>query len=223
MKIFFATPTYRGITHTGFLDSLESTVELCKERGHGAVFGLVNGCCYVQEARNKLVKQFLDTDADILFFLDDDISWPAEKALELIEMDDDIVGGIYPLKMDIPAFPAVIHTDTNHHPIVRADGCISAAGVPTGFLKIKREVILKLIEYYPSQEYTDYKDGEPTETLYDLFPQGVRNGRWVGEDYAFCRLWTDIGGQIHIVPDIDFEHAGFTGNYHQFLLNQPRG
>jgi len=223
MKVLFGTPTYKGITDTGYLDSLAATVTLCEERGIQTQFVLVTGCCYVQEARNKIVKQFMDSDADVLFFLDDDISWPAEKALELIEMDDAVVAGVYPLKKADPAFPVVIHTDADDRPLVRHDGLISATGVPGGFLRITRSVIEKLIESYPNQKYADYEEGERTNELYDLFPQGVYNGRWVGEDYAFCRLWTDIMGTIWVVPDIDFIHAGFYGNYHEFLLNQPGG
>ena len=222
MKIMFATPTYKGITDPDFLDSLEATVTLCQAKGYETEFALITGCCYVQEARNKLVKQFIDSGADVLFFLDDDISWPAEAAIRLIEMPDDMVAGVYPLKQAVPEFPGVIHTDVSHYPVVRADGCISAAGVPTGFLRIRRNVIERMINAYPDQKYTDYKDGASTETLHDLFPQGVRNGRWVGEDYAFCQLWKAIYGEIWIIPDIDFTHAGFRGNYHQFLLSQPR-
>jgi len=222
MKILFATPTYKGITYPGFLDSLEATVNLCKEKGYDTQFVLVHGCCYVQEARNKIVKQFMDSDADVLFFLDDDISWPPEKVIELAEMPDDMVGGVYPLKQDEPAFPVVIYTDAKGYPVVRDDGCIPATGVPTGFLRIKRSVIERLIEAYPQQKYSNYKDGEWFEDAYDLFPQGVYDGRWVGEDYAFCRLWTRIMGQIWVVPDIDFTHAGYEGNYHRFLMAQPK-
>lgn len=90
-------------------------------------------------------------------------------------------------------------------------------------MRIKREVIEKLIEAYPGQHYKVYEDGKETAEGVDLFPQGVHGGRWVGEDYAFCRLWRDIGGTMWVKPDIDFTHAGFDGNYHHFLTNQPGG
>lgn len=223
MKVLFATPTYKGLSYGAFLDSLESTVKLCEQRGIETQFTLVTGCCYVQEARNKMIKQFLDSDADQLFFLDDDISWPAEKAIEFIESSDAIIAGIYPLKCDPLQFPVVIHTDANHLPIVRMDGCIAGHSLPTGFMRIKREVIEKLIAAYPAQKYEVYEEGEKTGEFHDLFPQGVHNGRWVGEDYAFCRLWRDIGGEMWVKPDIDFTHAGFAGNYHNYLLQQPGG
>ena len=223
MHIFFATPSYNGITHSPFLDSFQATIEACKEKGWDTTFSIRKGNCYVQVARNSLIKEFLDSGADVLFFLDDDISWPPGKAIELIEMRDEIVAGVYPMKAPQPDFPVVIHTDARGYPYVRSDGCISATSVPTGFLCIKRSVIKKLADAYPQQRYVEYdRGGEEIGEFYDLFPQGVYDGRWVGEDYAFCRLWTRIMGQIWVVPDIDFTHAGYEGNYHRFLMAQPK-
>src|SRR3989304_4838567 len=80
MHILFATPSYRGITYAPFLDSLEQTIALCTERGHTTEFYMVTGCCYVQTARNQIVKHFLDSGAAVLFFLDAHIPWPAAPA-----------------------------------------------------------------------------------------------------------------------------------------------
>ena len=224
MHIFFATPTYKGVTDDNFLNSLEATVEACKARGWETSFNLVHGCCYVQEARNNIVHEFLKSGADVLFFLDDDLGWDVAAALKLIEMEDDVVGGTYPLKCEPLNFPVVIFTDPNDRPIVRGDGCIAANGLPTGFLRVKRLVIEMMIAAYPEYEYEEYDaQGELKAVKHDLFPQGVHRRRWVGEDYAFCRLWTELRGQLWLVPDIDFVHNGYVGNYHEYLLRQPGG
>lgn len=222
MKIFFATPSYKGLNYIPFCDSLEATVKKCSELGYETEFSMITGCCYVQSARNELVYKFMQSNSDVLFFLDDDISWHADKAIELIQMKDDVVAGIYPMKSPKEQYPVVIYTDASGYPVVRQDGCIAAKNVPTGFLKINRSVIEKLEFAYPSKRYVEIQDGEEKYHCYDLFPQGVYNGRWVGEDYAFCNLWCDISGQIWVVPNIDFCHAEFNGNYHEFLKKQPR-
>ena len=219
MHIMFATPSYRGLTDPGFIDSLEETVNLCQMRGHTTQFLLVQGCCYVQEARNKIVKLFLDSAADVLFFLDDDITWSAGAAMHVINTPGDIVAGIYPLKQAEPRFPVVIHTTATHQPEQRADGCIAAAALPTGFMCIRRSVLERMVEAYPEQRYVDDKG----DTYYDLFPQGVDNGQWVGEDYAFCRLWKRLGGEMWVQANIDFEHAGYHGNFYRYLTAQPGG
>jgi hypothetical protein len=61
----------------------------------------------------------------------------------------------------------------------------------------------------------------------DLFNHGAHEGVWWGEDYAFCRRWNAIGGEIWVVPDLDLTHhsktEAFPGNYHEWLLRQPGG
>lgn len=213
MRVLFATPSYRGITYAPFLDSLEATTALLAEHGHQTEFYLLTGCCYVQTARNQIVKHFLDSDADVLFFLDDDISWPAGAALKLIETPGEVVAGIYPLKSEPLGFPVVIHTTPEDAPVQRADGCVAAAAVPTGFLCIHRSALERMIAAYPGQRYVCDESGE----MYDLFPQGVHQGRWVGEDFAFCRLWREIGGEMWVQCNISFTHAGRHGNFMRYL------
>jgi hypothetical protein len=213
MRILFATPSYRGITYAPFLDSLEATTTLLAEHGHQTDFYLVTGCCYVQTARNQIVKHFLDSDADVLFFLDDDISWPAGAALKLIETPGEVVAGVYPLKSEPLSFPVVIHTTPADCPVQRADGCVAAAAVPTGFLCIHRSALERMVAAYPGQRYVCDDLGE----MYDLFPQGVHGGRWIGEDFAFCRLWREIGGEMWVQCNITFTHAGRSGNFMAYL------
>lgn len=225
-KVFFAVPAYKGIRCVPFYESLEATISHCQENGWQTALSVLQGSCYVQTARNELVKAFLDTDCDSLFFLDDDISWDCKDFLKLLEMPDDIVAGIYPYKTEEEGYPVVIHTDLDGIPEVREDGCIQATFIPFGFVRIKRRVIEKLWDAYQSLKY--YKPaGYNLIEFRDLFPQGVQGERWVGEDYAFCNLWHGLEGEIIVVPDITLSHHTdqevFTGNYHEFLLKQPGG
>ena len=217
---------YRGVAHPACVQSLEATLALAVERGHESVIGTCAGCCYIQFARNRLVRDFLQTDADVLFVIDDDVSWNATDALRLIESQEPVIAGVYRLKNDVESYPVVICTDGAHRPVVR-DGIIAAKAVPAGMLRIHRRVIERLVSAYPEKSYYDLVDGVREEGYCDLFPQGVYGDRWVGEDYAFCRLWTDIGGHIGVLPDMTLgHHAGernWFGNYHEFLMRQPGG
>lgn len=231
MKIFFAIPSYRGTGCVQFKDSLTSTYELLTEKGHECMAPhFLVGCCYIQAARNDLVYEFLKrTDADVLFFLDDDISWDPQDVLRLVEMGDDIVAGIYPKKTMKEEYPVVIKTDKSGYPAnIREDGSLEAALLPTGFLRIKRKPLERMYEAYASLlGFSKNEKGQELTGYVDLFPQGVQEGRWWGEDFAFCRLWQGLEGKLWVVPDInlthwhgDFPHAG---NYHDFLLRQPGG
>lgn len=226
-SVFIAIPSYGGIRCAPFFKSLEATLQTCEDTGWQVTLSVLQKCCYIQVARNKLVNEFMKSDCDLLFFLDDDISWDSKDFLKLLTMEDEVVAGIYPRRGVEDNYPVVIQTNEAHFPIVREDGCISGFRVPAGFLRIRRSAIEKLIRIYPSRRYEEYKEGVFEEYMYDFFPQGLQDGRWIGEDFAFCRLWTDIGGGIWIVPDIDFKHYQgekfVAGNYHQFLLHQPGG
>jgi len=197
-SVFFAVPAYRGVRCVPFFESLEATVLACEAKGWKTALSVLQGSCYVQTARNELIQAFWESEYDNLFFLDDDLVWDCEDALKLLEMDDDIVCGIYPNKTEEERYPVVINThgiEYNFSPVVRQDGCISAILVPTGFMRVKRQVIGKMRDAYPEQLYQDLKNDLTHKEMYDLFPQGVHKKRWWGEDFAFCRLWQDIGGQ----------------------------
>lgn len=217
--MFFAVPSYRGIECVHFYKSLEETINLCKNSGWETDLIVLQNCCYIQLVRNELVKQFLDTDCDSLFFLDDDIAWDCKDALKLLEMSDPIVAGVYRKKTEEENYPVVIHTDKDGIPLGREDGCIWAAGIPLGFARIKRHVFEMMIKANPNLKY---RKDNTEEIYYDLFPQGISEGRWWGEDLVFCRLWNDLGGYIWVVPDITLKHISkkevFTGNYHKYLL-----
>lgn len=227
MKIFFALSMYRNIAHPECVKSLERTLRLLEERGHASVIGICAGSCYIQVARNRLVRDFMQSGADVLFFIDDDVSWEAKDAVTMAESSDMIVAGIYPLKKPFEDYPVVIQVDGNQRAVVRKDGAIAAFGVPAGMLSIKREVIEKLIAAHPERRYYDVIDGEKIDGFYDLFPQGVYGERWVGEDFAFCQLWRDLGGEMWVFPNMTMGHhmgdKSWFGNYHEFLLRQPGG
>lgn len=226
---FFAVPFYREPKCVPFLTSLEKTVKLFKFKGYKTFTGVVGGDSFVQRARNKLVKQFMETECSRILFLDDDMSWNPEDALNLFETKGDIVATMYRLKIkpETVVYPDGINRDSKGYPLLRHDGCISAWGVQLGLAKIERNVFEQLIDAYPGQEYHGKQNGKIVDKHYDLFPQGVYNKQWLGEDYAFCRLWTQIGGQIWIKPDIDIVHYSKTeayhGNYHEYLMSLPGG
>lgn len=224
MKVFIAVPAYRGITCEKFFDSLEETVQLFIDSNIDHVVSVLPGCCYIQVARNKLVQQFLESDCDTMLFLDDDISWKPEDAVRLLNVDKPIVAGIYPIKSNIEEYPMILDADESGKTAI-IDGLLTASRVPTGFLLIKREVFEKIRAANPHLVYTEVMRGTndftPVE-YFDYFPQGVYNGVWTGEDYAFCKLWCDLGETIHILADIDFEHHSdnmtYKGNLSKFLV-----
>lgn len=220
-KVIFCIPTTRK-PHQKCLDSLAASIPLIIEAGWEE--GLTNciGNPYISRARETMLTKAMKANADVIVFIDHDVSWEPSDLLRLIDADGDVIAGTYRFKEDDERYMGGIIPDIQGRPQVRADGCIKASCVPAGFLKVTRNCINRFMLSYPQLMYLD----EGTCTV-DLFNHGAHKGIWWGEDYAFCRNWTDIGGEIWIMPNISVGHHtsdnDYPGNYHEFLLRQPGG
>jgi glycosyltransferase involved in cell wall biosynthesis len=171
-----------------------------------------------------MLRKALDAGADVIVFIDHDLSWKPQDMLKLIETEGEVIAGLYRFKKDNEEYMGVLD-DTrvgDGKQEVRGDGCIKATRIPAGFMKITADAVNKFMTHYPDLCY-----GQKFNLSVDLFNHGAHKGKWWGEDYAFSRNWTDMGGEIWIVPDLDLNHHStekeFRGNFHQFLLAQPGG
>ena len=231
MKIMFAVPAYRKIECIPFLDSLEATTKLFLATGIECALEILGGCCYVQLARNELVETFLKSNCDKIFFLDDDISWEAESALAVVRAGKPVVGGVYPVKNNEGVhapFPVVLRCSEDGVPLCDGEYLRSVRTVG-GFTCIDRSVFETIKAAHPRLQYRkgDAADPDKFEERFDFFPQGVAGDKWVGEDYAFCDLWTALGEEVAIVPDITFGHhrngRGWYGNLLRYIKQLPGG
>jgi glycosyltransferase involved in cell wall biosynthesis len=221
MKVVFCLPTVKR-PYQQCLDSLEASIPLIKAAGWED--GLVNevGNPYISAARAAMLRKALSAKADVIVFIDHDLSWRPQDLLTLIETPGDVIGGLYRFKKDEEQYMGVLQDGENFMPIVRGDGCIQATRVPAGFLKVTKEAVGRFMAVYPDLCY-----GPKYELSVDLFNHGAHKGAWWGEDYAFSRNWIDAGGEIWIPPDLELTHhtteQAYPGNYHHFLRRQPGG
>lgn len=221
-KVVIVTPTVKRPTEP-YLAALEASMPLIVEAGweEGAIFEV--GCPYVSHARATLTRKALDAGADVIVYLDDDLSWRPRDLLTLIETPGDVVAGTYRFApMDDEAYMGGHRCLPDGRPIVREDGTFVAERVPAGFLKVTRAAIRRLMRAYPELLY-----GAPDRYSIDLFRHGAEDGVWWGEDMAFCRRWLACGGEIKLVPDLDLTHwkngVPYPGNLHRFMRRQPGG
>lgn len=87
----------------------------------------------------------------------------------------------------------------------------SVRHIATGFMMIKRKVIEKMFQAYPSTKYVDDVDfllPEENTNAYALFDCGVEDGHYLSEDWLFCNRWTKMGGEIHVDVTINLNHTG---------------
>jgi hypothetical protein len=206
--VMFATPSLNHQVSLEYLRSTVETVGLLLACGVRFAFKQVGGDPFIDKARNGLVTEFLTDHPDYsdFFFLDDDIGWPAGKVLEFLWREEDIVAGVYPQKSEKTSYPADLKLEDGC--IVERNGLVKAAMAPTGFMRIKRHVLEKMAA--TCEQYWEPVLNVPEgRTRYAMFRAGFREGvGWQGEDYAFCRDWIDLGGEIWVDPTIPFTHRG---------------
>jgi len=219
--VVICTPTISR-PYPQYLDALEASVPALDAAGirHSTVATI--GSPYISCARAEMLRKALDVKADVVVFIDHDLSWRSEDLLSLIQTDGDVVAGTYRFKLPEESYMGTIKVQADLRPIVRDDGCILANLVPAGFLKVTKEAVHRFMEAYP-----DLCFGPKFNLSVDLFNHGAHEGQWWGEDYAFSRRWNAMGGEIWLVPDLDLTHHGadraYPGNFHTFMRRQPGG
>jgi predicted O-methyltransferase YrrM len=214
-KVFIAVAAYEGCG-AGFTWSLFYTGAALEREGVARELAIYSGNCHVDDSRNRLVRDFLNSDCSDLVFLDADVAWQADDFLKLLAYDRDVVAGVYPKKADGDAYPVKtlpgeIWSD--------ADGLIEVQGVPTGFLRIRRSVLEALAGR--AQKYNAKNDGAYSTPC--IFERQIHDGTRWGGDYVFCRKWREMGGRIYVDPAMRFEHSGehtWTGSLGTWLRSR---
>jgi hypothetical protein len=221
--VVVCTPTIKQ-PFPQYLDALEASVEDLDAAGirHATVASV--GSPYISCARAEMLRKAMDAKADIVVFIDHDLSWDPEDLRLLIETEGDVVCGTYRFKMDEESYMGTIHVDAHDRPQLRkSDGAIRAKLMPAGFLKVTKEAVHRFMEAYPELCF-----GPKFGLSVDLFNHGAHDGQWWGEDYAFCRRWGAIGGDVWCVPDLNLTHhhedgRAFPGNFMDFFMRRPGG
>ena len=220
-KVVFCTPSLSGPT-APYIKALEDSIPLIKAAGWQEGYVQMIASPYISAARATMLRSAIDAKADVVVFIDYDVSWKPEDLLTLIETEGDVVAGTYRCKIDEELYMGTWETNPDFTPKVRADGAISAKLVPAGFLKVTTEAVDRFMVAYPELCY-----GPMYHLAVDLFNHGVHERVWWGEDYSFARRWKDKCGDIWLIPNLNIDHnAGdkvYAGNVHKFLLKQPGG
>lgn len=244
-KFFIATPCYGGMLMEPYFRSTIKLMTFFNQHKIPLAFGTIANESLVTRARNVLVAYFLNSDYTHLMFIDSDIEFQVEDLLKLYVADKDVVVGAYPKKgvawqrikqnmkdnnqehsdKEIAAYGSdyainfqFVNRETKT--IAVENGLIKLHDAGTGFMLIKREAILKMIEAMPELKYNNdvqINNANLTDNFYALFDTMIdpKDKRYLSEDYTFCRRWQELGGDIWLDPSISLNHYGhfcFQGN-----------
>ena len=228
--IVVATPCYGGLVTQTYMTSV---LKLTQHAARGELdldVMLLGGDALISRARSLLVAYMLDNPrATHLLFIDADIAFEIEQVLRLLRFDRDFVAAFYPVKqIDWQQLPrralegepltsaglTYVGTLCDGEALRFEDGFATALYAGTGFQLIRREVFQRMMTAYPELRFR--KAHELTsrvasaDTLFALFDCLIEpeTGVYLSEDYAFCRRWRAIGGEIWLDTRSRLTHSG---------------
>ena len=232
--IFLATPCYGGMCTGFFTQSLITTAKVLTENNIDLSVSFLFNESLIQRGRNLLAHQFMQNEAAThLMFIDADIKFNPADIVHMLRADKDIICGIYPkkeinwyavekaVKEGVPVDQLKNKTGSMVVNLVGYEGEVTVpAGEPieiwnggTGFMLIKKEVMMQLKEVLPSY-VNDVRvlSGEVTDRITEYFACAIEPGieRLLSEDYYFCWKAREHGIKIHAAPWV---HLGHFGSY----------
>src|ERR1700752_2332655 len=233
IQLVIATPCFGGQVSSIYASSIFALQSAVRTKSNlGLKVHLGDGDALITRARANLVTLFLDDpEATHLLFVDADIGFAPEQVFRLIESGADVVAGVYPIKrvnwdkakrVSEPSRPSVASAaldyvleinDPDHVVVVNGFTRVRYAG--TGFLMIRRHVLERMCahpDYAPLRFYREHSHDAlaGSANRFALFECMIdpATGTYLSEDFAFCKRWTDIGGEIWADLDSRLDHVG---------------
>ena len=230
-SIFLATPCYGGLTTIAYMSSVLALQRACIERRTGLQVELGGGDALISRARGVMAGKFLEhTTHSHLLFIDADIGFKPESVFRLLDADRDVVGGVYPAKRvhwdkakrafesgasDVPAASYNYVVRYIPHPENRVEvdeqGFGPVAYIGTGFMLIRRQALQRVADAHPElrAKHGDMNGAAVPEApmVFETMIE-AETGEYLSEDYAFCRRWRDLGGEIFADFETRLMHVG---------------
>ncbi|MDR3424577.1 MAG: hypothetical protein P4M13_05800 [Alphaproteobacteria bacterium] len=229
--IVVGTPCFGGMVSQDYTMSLLNLSAAAPQEGFGVAVVMLGNDALITRGRSAIVAKFLDNPATThLLFVDADISFSVEQVTRMLKFDKDFVAGLYPAKvidwnqlaqrfghsketLDEAglSYVAALCEGTEAK---RENGFATGTYAGTGFQLIKRGVFERMIAAYPETKYKALhafpRPSQPSDHLYALFDCQIDpdTGVYLSEDFAFCRRWRAIGGEIWLDLNSRLEHSG---------------
>ena len=225
-KLYIATPAYGCFVCKEYLSSLLMLRVVCAKHGISTAVKLLGNESLITRGRNVIVAEFLKSDCTHLLFIDADINFSADSVIDMLNSNKDVIGGIYSKKSynwdkltapnRDPREPlSQVMLDFNINVVqetpVENNRFVRVLDLATGMMLIKKEVLVSMYEKFPElccvNDVPSSRDEIPEyvaifETMID------KNGRYLSEDYAFCRRYQSMGGEIWCDLNCILGHIG---------------
>ena len=244
-KLYVATPCHSEVS-LHYVQSLLDLSRLCHMNKINVDLCILKSSLITQ-CRNLCVSGFLESKCTHMLFIDSDIIIGAKTILKMLQAQKELISVPYPLKSFLwdKGFDEIAQGNVkkpkdleqifNSYPmkvadkndILLKDGIIEITHAPTGCMLINRSVFDKLIKKYPEREIKQNTVINSKlvlkkhmwnffDTLHD-----PKEKTYLGEDFAFCKLWKDIGGKCYAYILDEITHVGehqYTGKFVDELI-----
>jgi hypothetical protein len=230
--VVVATPCFGGMVNQSYMLSILKLVQLASGGEFDLDVVLLGGDSLITRSRSVLVARFLDNPrATHLMFIDADIGFEPEQFLRLLRADKPFAAGAYPLKqIDWRALPrravsgeplaaaglSYVGQICEGKQLRREGGFATAKYAGTGFQLIRRAVFETMIAAHPELKFravhTLTNETPKSDNLYALYECAIdpETGDYLSEDYAFCRRWRALGGEIWLDLQSRLTHCGMS-------------
>ena len=235
-SLYVATPMYGNQCNGGYMQACMRLQRMCLELGVPFELYTLFNESLVTRARNVCAHEFLKTDYTHMMFIDADIVFDPVDVLKMLTYDRDIMCGPYSKKTvrwdrvmqalskghlnlgskedEIEGFTGDFFFTPTTNNRISLSTPIEVAEAGTGFMIIKRECFEKFENAHPELKYISDTLGRGGE----LYKQEMLayfdtvidpdSGRYLSEDYMFCRYSRKAGLKVWLCPWIKLQHIG---------------
>ncbi|MBN9530020.1 MAG: hypothetical protein J0H82_27680 [Alphaproteobacteria bacterium] len=229
--LVIGTPCFGGATSHYYTRSLLRLQDACRERNIGLSYRLLGGDALITRARNTIVSEFMaEPSSTHLLFIDADIGFDPDQVFALLDAGKDVSGAVYPAKgydwsliesharsgradLDSSALSYVVEF-LDETAVMPERGFARVRYIGTGFMLVRRCVFDVLARHYPALQYRALNvagdAGLAQDCRYAFFDTSIDPNTqvYLSEDYAFCKRWLDVGGEIWANLHSELTHVG---------------
>jgi len=246
VKLFIPIIAYGGQVHAEFMLSMMGLMQSFLKSGMTGSFYPICSESLISRGRNSSAAFFLKSDCDYMLFVDTDMTFTVKDFNELVKLNKPLTIGAYCKKYirqekleaygrsknnkfeeDWQEHVTDFSTEVPQKYLTGEEKISKHITVnygATGFMLIHRSVFETIIKKRPDLKYENdidfYMSGG--DNFYDFFPVKVnpKTKKYESEDYGFCQLWRECGGEIHCATDTNLVHIGrhhYKGNLYKQL------
>jgi hypothetical protein len=227
---------YGGNAKSVYVACVSDLTQKLARAGHISYQVSMTNESLITRARNTLAHEFLKSDADALLFIDGDHGFNVDDIIKMVNSGKDVIGAVYPMKsinwenvrkaalagkenLELySGFFAVNFLPESQS--FKGDEPFKVRDIGTGMLFIHRrafEQVKPLVKTYRNN--AAHANIEMGERIHEFFPTMITEepeAVLLSEDYAFCHLYRESGGDVYAAPWVRISHAGeynFSGNF----------